>query len=75
MIWYKLEKKSPIATQSGCWDGLRTDKILLCTRGGNLHVAVMYEGILDGSKFRNFYDDRDFEINDVIYWAEVDSPL
>lgn len=74
MIWYKLEKKQPIATEKGCWDGLKSDKMLVATRSGNIHVAVMYEGILDGSEFRCFYDDRDFEIEHVVFWTEIDSP-
>jgi len=75
MIWHKLEEKKPIATEKGCWDGLKSGKILVATRNGNIQVATMYEGILDGSKFCDFYDDRDFEIQNVIYWAEIDSPF
>ena len=55
MIWYKIEKKKPLATQSGCWDGLKSEKILVATRSGKIHIAEMYEGVLDGNKFCNFY--------------------
>lgn len=75
MLWYKLENKKPIATESGAWDGLRSDKILVATRMQTIHIARMYEGTMDGSHFRNFYDDRDFEINHVILWAEIDMPF
>jgi len=35
----------------------------------------MYEGILDGSEFCDFYDERDFEIDYVAFWTEIDSPF
>lgn len=75
MIWYKIENRKPIATESGCWDGLKSSKILVATRSMTIHIVEMYEGILDGSEFCNFYDDRDFEIENVILWAEIDSPF
>lgn len=73
MLWNKIEDKKPIAVESGDWDGLRSDKILVCTRSRQYHVAVMYQGVLDGSEFCDFYDDRDFEIDHVLYWTEIDA--
>lgn len=75
MFWYKLETKMPTATESGAWDGLRSDKILVATRFGTLHIANMYVGTMDGSQFVDFYDDRDFEIKHVTMWAEIDNPF
>lgn len=74
MIWNNIKDKKPIASQSGCWDGLKSDKVLVCTRSGKLHVVEMYEGVIDGSEFCNFYDDSDFEIYDVKFWTEIDFP-
>ena len=75
MVWYKIEVKPPIATETGDWDGKKSDKILVATRNKKMHIAEMYEGTMDGSHFRNFYDDRDFEIENVILWAELDVPF
>lgn len=75
MLWYKIKDRKPIATESGCWDGLKSGKILVATRNKTIHVAEMYEGILDGHEFCNFYDDRDFEIDNVVMWAEIDEPF
>lgn len=74
MIWNELKNKKPIATEVGCWDGKRTDKILVKTFSGQYHIARMYEGIIDGNKFADFYDTNDFEISNVKFWAEIDSP-
>jgi hypothetical protein len=74
MIWYEIKKKKPIATESGCWDGLRSSEILVCTRLQKYHVAVMYEGILDGAEFCQFYDVNDYEIGNVTHWTGIDSP-
>lgn len=75
MIWKDIKKEKPIAYKKGDWDGLKSDKVLVSTGFGKYQVAEMYEGILDGSKFCDFYDDRDFEIKGVKYWSEIDSPL
>ena len=75
MIWYKIENKKPLAYQSGGWDGKKSDKVLVCTRSGKYYVAEMYEGILDGSEFSDFYDERDFEIDYVAFCTEIDSPF
>lgn len=72
MIWKSIKSKKPIAYQSGCWDGKKSDEILVKTTGGKYHVAVMYEGFIDGSEFCEFYDDRDNEIKSVAYWTEID---
>jgi len=75
MLWYRIEKRKPIATEKGGWDGLKSDKILVATRSGKMHIAEMYKGTIDGSEFCNFYDERDFEIKNVIFWAELDAPF
>jgi hypothetical protein len=75
MLWYKLENKKPIATESGDWDGLKSDKVLVATRMQTMHIATMYVGTMDGSQFMDFYDDRDFEIKHVTMWAEIDNPF
>jgi len=75
MLWYKIKDKTPIAYEKGGWDGLRSDKIIVGTRSHEMHIVRMYEGVLDGHKYQNFYDDRDFEIDNVILWAEIDDPF
>lgn len=75
MIWHKLKDKKPLTYKSGGWEGLKSDKILVCTMSGKFHVAEMYEGILDGSEFCDFYDMNDFQINNVAYWTEIDNPF
>lgn len=74
MIWYKIEEQKPIAYQTGNWDGKKSDKILACTIGGQYHIVEMYEGILGGSEFCDFYDGNDFEIQNVKFWTEIYSP-
>lgn len=72
MIWIDITQRKPIAYESGNWDGLRSSKVLVCTLARTYHVAVMYEGVMDGSEFCDFYDDNDFEIMNVKWWTEID---
>lgn len=74
MNWNDIKKKKPLAYKSGGWDGLKSDKVLVCTLTGKYYVAEMYEGVLDGTKYCDFYDERDFEIKNVRYWHEITNP-
>jgi len=75
MIWNDVSKRKPLATKTGCWDGKKSDEILVYTRNQQYHVAVMYHVIMDGIESFDFYDDRDFEIQNVLYWTEIDCPF
>lgn len=74
MTWKKLNEETPIATESGNWDGLRSKPLLVADKNEKMHVVIMYEGFIDGSDFRNFYDEvSDFEVENVIYWTYIPS--
>ena len=75
IIWNKIKERKPLAYKTGLFDGKKSDKVLVTEQYGKYHIAEMYEGFLDGSEFCDFYDDRDFEIKDVEYWAEINSPF
>ena len=75
MNWISIQKSKPLAYKTGCWEGKKSDPILVCTIGGKYHVVEMYEGILDGNEFLDFYDDRDFEIKNVFLWSEINNPF
>jgi hypothetical protein len=75
MNWKNIKDRKPHAYQTGCWDGKKSDEVLVCTRSGLFHVAVMYHVIMDGSESFDFYDSRDFDIQNVEYWTEIDRPL
>lgn len=68
--WIPLtENQKPLAVQSGNWDGLKSEPYFVKNKDGFSFVAVMYEGTLDGSHFRNFYDaNSDFEIHNVTHY-------
>lgn len=76
MVWNKMSSENrPMATESGCWDGLRTDRLLVCTRFGNFHVVRMYEGVLDGLEFCDFYEEDGTQIDNVTAWVDIDTPF
>jgi hypothetical protein len=74
MIWNKIKDKQPLAYKTGAWDGKKSDKVLVCTFIGKYYVAEMYEGVLDGIEFCDFYDDQGFEIKNVAFWTNIDTP-
>lgn len=75
MIWNKLTEKKPIAYKSGLFDGLKSDKILAFTKNGKYEVVEMYEGVMDGKKFQDFYNANDFEIGNILFWTEIEPPV
>jgi len=75
MIWKDIKIQKPLAYKRGAWDGLKSDKILVCTLYDRYYIATMYEGIIDGEEFCDFYNNQDCEIIGVRYWTEIDSPF
>lgn len=71
MNWTKIEQRKPLAIESGDWDGLQSGPILVVTKEGKYHVAVMYEGNTDGGYFFEFCDHNDFEVKNVTHWMQI----
>lgn len=75
MIWYDINKQKPIAVETGCFDGKRSDKILVCTIRRKYYVVRMYHAIIDNVERFDFYDEQDNEVDDVKYWTEISEPF
>lgn len=73
MKWNNLNETQPMATESGNWDGLKSEPLLVADKNGIFHVAVMYKGFLDGSDFQDFYSLNDFLIENVTHWVYIPS--
>ena len=71
MNWTRIEQRKPLAIESGDWDGLKSEAILVADKDGKYHVAVMYESNLDGSYFYEFCDNNDFEVKNVTHWMQI----
>lgn len=69
--WISVDKKTPFTHLSGNWDGLMSDEILVKDDKGIINVARCYTGIIDGNSFVDFYDNRDFELKNIIQWKKI----
>ena len=70
--WVLISERKPLAFIRGEWDGLKSNQILVKDQDGNIFVAVMYEGRIDGVDFCDFYETTyDFEINNIIQWKLI----
>lgn len=75
MNWKNINEEPLIAYQKGDWDGSRSDEVLVFTKNGKTLKATLYEGFMDGSHFKEWYDDRDYEITDEItHWCKISTP-
>lgn len=74
MKWIKLTDKKPTAYQSGAWDGLKSDSILILCGDGTMHIGYLYKIPSDfwGEDKYEFYDDRGYYIHNPTHWAEIE---
>ena len=72
-FWINLSEKKPNCYETGIWDGKRSGKIFLRDNNGYSFVGVCYQGTMDGSEYCNFYDDNDFDVENITHWAEIPS--
>jgi hypothetical protein len=72
-FWKKLSEKKPHSYQTGNWDGKMSDEIIFADKDGYLYIGRCYQGVMDRSEFCSFYDQNDFEVDNVTHWAEIPS--
>lgn len=74
--WIYLDKETPICTETGNWDGKRSDEILVRDYNGKHYVAYCYQGFMDGAAFCDFYSsERDSLIEGITYWTFIPDPI
>lgn len=70
--WIYIKKEKPICTETGNWDGKKSDEIIVKDFRGKHHIAVCYQGFMDGSDFCDFYTtDAECEIEGVMFWSKI----
>ena len=72
--WVSVEKRHLLPCyESGHWDGLRSDFMLLLNNKKHQHVGRCYSGTLDGCEFDCFYGTDDYEIENITHWLPLPS--
>lgn len=72
MEWININKEKPICTQTGNWDGRKSEELIVRDFKGNHHVAYCYQGFMDGVDFCDFYtSESEYQIDGVIFWAKI----
>lgn len=69
--WVSVKIKLPFCYQSGHWDGLKSERVLVRDKTGKIHIAVLYQGFMDGSEFADWYDKDDYELKEIEYWVDI----
>ena len=70
--WISVEDELPICYESGDWDGLRSDFVLVKNKNGAWRKGRLYSGIIDGSKYSDWYDEYDFELDNITHWRPIE---
>ena len=72
MEWKYTQNETPIATESGDWDGNRSELVVAEDNFGFKYLARIYEGFMDGENFLNWVDDDDIMIDsEIIRWVSI----
>lgn len=72
MEWKYVEKETPLCYETGKWDGIRSDEVVAEDDIGRKHIARVYEGAIDGSSFRDWFDSDDYSIDrEIVRWLAL----
>jgi hypothetical protein len=72
MEWKYTENETPIAYEIGVWDGKRSDEVVVVDDIGRNIIARLYEGTMDGTKFKDWIDSDDYMIErEIIKWLAL----
>ena len=69
--WKKISERLPYCFERGNWDGLRSNFLLVVDKHGMFYVARLYNGIIDGCEFACWYDNNDYELDNIVMWIEL----
>ena len=70
--WRYTENETPLAYETGNWDGKRSDEVIGVDDIGRTHVLRLYEGFMDGSAFRDWIDNSDYIIDrEIVKWFPI----
>jgi hypothetical protein len=70
--WIPIVDDSPLAYETGEWDGKRSDFVLAKNKWGNVFIARTYEGVIDGNKFCDFAEKDDTILSHIIEWRPIE---
>jgi hypothetical protein len=71
-MWKYVKDSKPITYKIGNWDGETSDQVVAEDKNGKKYLATFCEGFLDGSKFAEWYDDREYFIEvEIVRWLEI----
>jgi len=67
-----IEDAHPLCYKTGNYDGKQSDVVLTRDSLGVIRACTCIAGVLDGSKFVDFYTTDDWEVPNVVKWAAID---
>lgn len=70
--WIPVEEELPLCYESGLWDGLRSDFVLVKFQDGRWTKARLYSGILDGNSFNDWCNENDYQLYIITHWRPIE---
>ena len=66
--WIPTSEQTPTATETGDWDGKRSDFVLAKTKNGSHYILRVYEGFSNGEKWVDWADKNDMIHTGIVEW-------
>ena len=66
--WIPTIEQTPTATETGDWDGKRSDFVLAKTKNASHYILRVYEGFSNGEKWVDWADKNDMIHTGIVEW-------
>ena len=77
--WIPVTERLPLSFETGNWDGKRSELVLCLINDEDYVIGRVYQGFMDGTKFADWYDSDDMEIEikkvRVTHWQNLYLPI
>ena len=70
--WISVDDELPLCYESGDWDGLRSELVLVKDNKNKLDIVNLYSGILDGFKFNDWITNYDYQLVNITHWRPIE---
>ena len=70
--WFPILEELPAGTETGLWDGVKSDFVIARRANGDWFKAKTYSGIMNGCEFCDWFDERDFELTGIVEWKPIE---
>lgn len=70
--WIPIDEELPLPYEKVDWDGLRSDYVIAKDSSGEWHKAQIYQGVIDGIEFVDWYSNTGWQLINIVSWRPIE---